>query len=609
MARLRKSRRPTAKQFWDRVSAATRLAELHGARFDGDTPERQIRRMAEAVVLPEAFNRHYLPHYFRDGGAAFHHLLYLVLERGKFVVARAPRGHAKSTVVTFAYTLHQVVCAGVLRAWEDGTLATSQPELHQAIQAVMDEEVARRLQAGPQTCHSLGLPEHWADGVEAAMDGWLVAQHAALHEDATIPLHWDPYIQIVAVDSATAVEFTAAIRAECERNDLLRSDWGDLTPCMAGDWDRRSHRRAASDSDWEANGVRVRAFGMGEALRGGKHREWRPTLLIGDDLDSEETTRTLLQRDAQERKITSAAEGGLDEHKRRVMLVGTPVDADCVVCRLSEQQRFQEDWTSLRFRATDGTRLLYAQKWSIKALARKERVNPEGYGSELDDRPPQDGSKPFREIHRYERADWRDLPLGKVMAFDPSLGKRLSSDYQAVVVLRGPTPEGWILVHRVELLRIPDPEQLVDAVNRIYAEERPDAAIIEAISMGHLLEVLATSRGARQGVWPAWQRIERQADSKDLRIRGLAPLVNTGVLRFPSDGSAVLLEKQFTDYPRGKKDGPDATEMALRLLRENRQGRSWGQIRHHERPHSAALARTHGRPTKDSDDLPWRRTR
>lgn len=580
----------TPKRFWARVEAIDRLADLHGSRFEGDTPAARLRRKAEAVVLPQRFNRHYLPHYFRDEGCGLHELLYLALEWAQFSATRAPRGHGKSTVGTFAYTLHQVACAPVLRAWEQGTLQASDPALFQAITEVMTEEVARRLAAGVPTCARLGLPEHWDPMVQEEMDAWLARVHLQMATDGAIPLFWDPYIQVVAVDAGTATEFTAAVRAELERNPLLRSDWGDLTPCHHQDWDRQA-RRPASDGDWASNGVRVRSFGMFQSLRGGKHGEWRPTLLLGDDLDSEETTRTLGQRDAQTKKITSAGAYGLDERKKRIAIVGTPVDSDCVVCRLTEldqyRQRRGEDgelvgrWVSLRTRARDDAgRILYPAKWDGPALDAEELEDEDAFGSELDDRPPRDGESPFSELHTYDRAQYEGVKLPSVLVFDPALGRRATSDLQALVHVRGPTPDGAILVDLTEGYRDPDILHLVEEINQVRAELRPDVAALETIGFQALMEILLVASGQRYGLLDDWLRVEGHEEGKDLRIRGLARLSNRGKLLWPADGSCRKGERQAKAYPKGKRDILDAIEMGVRILQEEARPARMREIRH-----------------------------
>ncbi len=575
-------RKVSTTGFWSSVERASRAAELHGARFDGDTPQRRLRRMAESVVDPAAFNAAYLPHYFREAPSPAHALLYLGLAHEERLAVRIPRGCGKTVVISFAYTLHQVVCAGVLRALRQGTLATSHAELAGAIEVVIAERQAARDAAPPPTCRALGLPEHWDLDVERGLDAWLAR---VWRRPVREGLRWDPYIQLIGLSLDAAADITGAIRLELEGNALIRSDWGDLAPVYTGDW-ARAKRRAASEGDWESNGTRVRAFGMGEGIRGGRHGAYRPTLAVFDDPDSEEASRTAAQRDSNAKKITTAVSYGLEPIGGRVMVIGTPHHPDCVVCRLTEHDAYRARWVAVRFRISDESgRLLFGARWPADVLVAQRAEDPDGYDSELGDRPPALGGRPFRTIHTYSRAAFAGLPLAKSLAFDPALGRTQNSDFQALICLRGPTAEGKILVHRAELLRIADPQQLVERVNAIYAEERPERAFVEGIGFQAIVESLLVGNGVQTRIFPGWERIAQQHESKDARVRGLAPLINAGILLFPDDQSCRQLERQFLDWgDRGaKRDGPDATEMALRGIRRAGASATPHAMRHRRR--------------------------
>lgn len=559
----------TSREFWKRAEALARSATMRGATFAGDTAEKKLRRRAEAVVLPERFNAHYLPNYFRQGAALFHLAMYRLLERYKRACVRAPRGHAKSTVITFAYTLHQVACGPVLKAWVDGSLRDTDPDLDRAIREVMAEELMSRwVQAEARVASLRSLPAGALRGlVDQLAEAEAEARFAQEQLDAgIIPLAWDPYIQIIAVTDDLATEFTAAVKLELERNDLLRSDWGELAADTTG------------DGDYVINDIRVKAFGMEAGIRGGKHGPYRPTLAIVDDPDSKRTVATLELRNKAEGTLSAEIEYGL-EPSGRIFMAGTSLHEDCLVRRVSDRERYPE-WTIVVFLAIqeDGT-ALWEQRWPIARLRRLEQARPDFFATEMMDRPPTTGGKPFHTLVKYARAE-HARPLPKVLWFDPSLGRTEKSDFQALVVLRGPTKAGLLLVHRVELLRIGDPAELVARINQVFAEEQPDLAGIEAIGFQSLFTMLLTSDGVKRGLFSSWHQIEKQTDSKDLRIRGMAPLINGGTIRFPDDGSCRLLEQQLLEYPAGKKDGPDALEMALRQMRQESVAELAGKIRH-----------------------------
>ncbi len=89
-------------------------SEVGGWSAAESTPEARRRRLERARRDPFWFMRTYLPHYVSDEPAPFHHeLVDLLQARGRAVVpvvVGAPRGFAKSTVVSFGYSLQQVLC-------------------------------------------------------------------------------------------------------------------------------------------------------------------------------------------------------------------------------------------------------------------------------------------------------------------------------------------------------------------------------------------------------------------------------------------------------------------------------------------------------------------
>ncbi len=90
--------------------------------------EAELERWESAFLTPAAWNRKFLPHYFRsdlDGAADFHRqfdteLHQLHLRRGVKISDIAPRGGAKSTWKTLAYPLR-----AALEGWEPYTLILS----------------------------------------------------------------------------------------------------------------------------------------------------------------------------------------------------------------------------------------------------------------------------------------------------------------------------------------------------------------------------------------------------------------------------------------------------------------------------------------------------
>ena len=85
------------------------------------------------------------------------------------------------------------------------------------------------------------------------------------------------FIIIVSKSYDMAESRIKSIQSELENNELLRDHFGDLTSTNWGVKSLETH-----------NGVRIRAIGRGGQIRGSLYKNYRPTLIISDDLDDPE---------------------------------------------------------------------------------------------------------------------------------------------------------------------------------------------------------------------------------------------------------------------------------------------------------------------------------
>ena len=165
--------------------------------------------------------------------------------------------------------------------------------------------------------------------------------------------------------------------------------------------------------------------------------------------------------------------------------------------------------------------------------------------------------------------DWvmvPEVPLGRtqnrVIAVDPSMGAKTDSgDYSAIVGLGAADGLLWV---EADLARRP-PHQIIADTLQIADRWQPSAIGIEAVAFQSVL-VTELSR-QRRVPWPIYGI---KADgAKELRIRRLGPAIVRRELRIADTPGGRLLARQLRDWPKcDHDDGPDALEMALRLMTE-----------------------------------------
>ncbi len=122
----------------------------------------------------------------------------------------------------------------------------------------------------------------------------------------------------------------ANIRHELETNELIRNDYGDMQ----------------SDEDWQkenmllSNGVRILARSRGQKVRGLRHRQYRPELIVVDDPEDLEWVRTKDNRDKTERWLRAEVIPALNERIGRLILIGNQLHSDALLSRMKNDKGF-----------------------------------------------------------------------------------------------------------------------------------------------------------------------------------------------------------------------------------------------------------------------------
>lgn len=117
------------------------------------------------------------------------------------------------------------------------------------------------------------------------------------------------------------------IQTELEDNKLLREDYGDMHGA----------------DEWQAvnmvlkNNVRIVAKSRGQKVRGLRHNESRPDLIIGDDIENIEDVRTREQRDKTEEWFLSDVIPATDPASGLIVIVGSILHHDSLMSRMKNK--------------------------------------------------------------------------------------------------------------------------------------------------------------------------------------------------------------------------------------------------------------------------------
>ena len=410
------------------------------------------------------------------------------------------------------------------------------------------------------------------------------------------------HYEIILSDSSEQAEgFLADIKTELEENAALREDFGGL-----------EGRIWKSSVILLANGVKIEAIGSGKKIRGRRHKQWRPDLIVCDDLENDENVYTPEQRkklrDWYYKAVSKAGDTYTD-----IVYIGTLLHYDALLANVAKNPSYRtakyrgvisfavhtelwDAWEAIytdlangnreqealdffaanRTEMLEGTAVLWEDKLSFYDLmVIRVSEGTASFNSEIQNDPIDPENCTFQEEwfdfwddEGKAQPDFSDPRFLFIGANDPSLGKNRKSDTSAIITLAKDTQTGFIYVLLADIARRQPDQIITDALEtsrRLKREyKRPFCQFgVETVQFQYYFAEIMRQKSAEAGEYLPITEIA-SVQNKDARIQSLQPFVKNGYLKF-SRRHKTLLE-QMMQYPMGKNDdGPDALQMAVKL--------------------------------------------
>lgn len=534
-------------------------ALLKGFLNKDDSPERvQLRREFEAghpmtgpgglrwklgAIDMEFFGRAYFPHYFSKPSPEFHRELDAI--------------------------------------WQQGVLKGRYPL------TAADTKMISRL---PGTRRAVAAPRGHAKSTNLTFKGTM---HSTLYGYKHYPI-------IISDSSEQAEGFLDNIRVEFEENTAILEDFGVL-----------------AGSVWRSNvlltktNIKIEAIGSGKKIRGRKHRNWRPDLIILDDVENDENVRTPEQRKKLKDWFDKAVSKCGDDYTD-IIYIGTLLHYDSLlaktltnpayrsikykaVIQFSQADDLWQQWETIftdlsnddresealaffqahKTAMLEGTQVLWEEKLSYYDLmVMRVSEGEASFNSEEQNEPINPDDCLFMEewFDYYNEAEvnFGDPAFDFFGFIDPSLGKTKRSDFSAIVTLAKHKGSGYMYVVDADIERR-HPDRIIADV---LAKERWLLA-----SFGHgyrklgaetnqfqwfLKEELAKA-SAKAGLYLPIEEVQQTSD-KVMRVQTLQPDVKNKYIKFNRRHKRLL--EQLTQFPMGAHDdGPDALEGARSIAK------------------------------------------
>ena len=311
------------------------------------------------------------------------------------------------------------------------------------------------------------------------------------------------YIILLSDSSEQAEGFLAGIKDEIEENGAIREDFGNQKGKV---W--------KSSVILFDNGTKIEAIGSGKKVRGRKHKQWRPDLMLCDDLENDENVATPDQRRKLRNWYYKAVSKAGDTYTD-IVYIGTLLHFDSLLANVSKNPEYDtrkyrgviqfaentqlwDAWEAIYtdlenpdhkadalafFKANEaemlkGTKVLWEEKNSYyKLMVDRVSDGEAAFNSEIQNDPIDPESCAFNEewFDYYDDEgkippDFSDPRFLFVGGNDPSLGKNKKSDTSAIITVAKDVRSGYLYV------------ALADIEKR-----KPDQIIFPHGILGHLL--------------------------------------------------------------------------------------------------------------------------
>lgn len=499
----------------------------------------------QAAGDPGFFGRHYLPHYFTRPSPPFHARLDQLWKQrvmhgenplkncpamlsagGSRSAVAAPRGHAKSTVMSLKNVLH-----AALYGYKQYILLISDTETQasgflESIKYELETNEAIIADFGDQTGR-----RNWKTGSILLANG-------------------------CRIDAVGTGQKLRGRRNYQRRPDLILCD------DIENDEGVRTAEQRQKTADW---------FWKAVCKSGDSYTD---ILFIGTLLHHDSLLANLLEnpgfRSLKFQAVLSEAPSPLwQEWERLFTDLADP----------TREQTAHAFYYRHRKEMLSGSKVLWPEKLSYYDLRVMRLTEGEAaFNSEMQNQPIDPEACLFsRQWFRYYNPceiDFRSPRFRFYGYCDPSLGRTASSDYTAILTLAVDGDSGLAYVWEADIQRRhPDKiiEDILETERRLRRETGRGYTLFgaETNQFQWFLKEQLARESARQGLYLPIQGV-RSTEDKGLRIASLQPDVKNGYLLFRPD--QTLLLQQLSQFPLGAHDdGPDALEGCRTLARK--QGR------------------------------------
>lgn len=356
-------------------------------------------------------------------------------------------------------------------------------------------------------------------------------------------IHQKKFVLIICQTKAQAKMHMMSLRAELEENDLLKSDLGPFQEEIDQEW-------SASSVIFSNTKARITIASLEQSVRGIRHRQTRPDLIILDDIEDSQSVKTLDSRDKTFNWFTSEIIP-LGDLNTRIIIVGNIIHEDSMVVRL--KNKIQKEEISGIYREypliNDKGECLWLGKFptpeSLEEF-KKTIISDISWQREYLLKVVPDEYQVVRRdyIHYYD-----ELPSNTrkysciIVGVDPAVSEKDKADFSAIVsglvVHNEDNGESalYILPNIVnERFQTPD---LIECIKSVCKENRKLYSVVKVVVESNAFQESIVQFLHRDGFGECEGK--KSSEDKRTRLASVSYQIKVGSILFPRVGAEKLL--------------------------------------------------------------------
>ena len=375
-------------------------------------------------------------------------------------------------------------------------------------------------------------------------------------------VHREPYILIISDTTDQAKDHLGNIIKELTENEQLLADYPHLRLPEMGDYKKKSVKRKASDIV-TLGGVKLTAKGAGQSLRGARHGNQRPSLIIVDDLENDKLVETEVQRAKLKNWFLKSLSNLPGASGAQIIVVGTILHKKSLLNWLLSPEG-PKTYVKRLYRAIkeDGA-ALWPAAWTLEKLNEKRlEIGSKAFASEYLNEPVDEGSTLWKEawLNANRRSSAPELRRVAV-ALDPSASGKgdLCGIVAGGVDVVGEDAHGYVLEDNSVQ---GSPGTWARIALETYWRLEADYIVAEANQGGEM--IVATLRSElRAGEALPPIKLVHASRGKTVRADPIATLDERGKVSIV--GKLPLLEDELVSWTPGQ-DSPNRLDAYVWLL-------------------------------------------